>query len=82
MQPTHIQSAIDLIQVEYAGMPDLKLTFWQAHRLWNFSDEVCAQALTTLTGSGFLVRNDDGEYVRRTSSVRAVEKIRALIRAV
>lgn len=57
--------AIELIRMEYAELPGLKLTFWQAQRLWNLSNDVCARALTTLTESQFLARTADGAYVRR-----------------
>jgi hypothetical protein len=59
--------AVELIQMEYAEMPELKLTFWQAQRLWNFSEELCERALTALISSGFLTRTADGAYVRRGS---------------
>jgi hypothetical protein len=59
-----VDEAVELMKMEYAEMPDLKLTFSQARRLWNLSHELCARALTALTGSGFLVRTPDGVYVR------------------
>lgn len=60
-----VEEAVELIQMEYQEMPELRLTFWQARRLWNLSDELCERALSALTGSGFLVRAPDGAYVRR-----------------
>jgi hypothetical protein len=67
MQFMPIIEAVELIQMEYAEMPELKLTFWQAQRLWNFSEELCERALTALIASGFLARTADGAYVRRGS---------------
>jgi hypothetical protein len=67
MQFMPIVEAVELIQMEYAEMPELKLTFWQAQRLWNFSEELCERALTALISSGFLVVTADGAYVRRGS---------------
>ncbi len=60
-----IQDAIELIQMEYAEMPELRLTFSQARRLWNFSEELCERALTELLVSGFLGCTSEGSYVRR-----------------
>ena len=60
-----IHEAVQLIQMEYAEMPELRLTFSQARRLWNFSEELCERALTELLMSGFLGRTPDGSYVRR-----------------
>jgi len=63
-----IHEAVELIQMEYAEMPELRLTFLQARRLWNFSEELCERALTELLVSGFLGRTPDGSYVRRSAS--------------
>ena len=60
-----LDEALELIRLEYAETPELQLTFWQAQRLWEFSDDVCAQALSALTRSGFLIRTRDGRYARR-----------------
>jgi len=68
----HVDEAIELMKMEYAEMPELKLTFCQARRLWNLSDEMCERALTALTGSGFLRRARDGSYVRSIGSPRRV----------
>jgi hypothetical protein len=67
MRFMQIIEAVELIQMEYAEMPELKLTFWQAQRLWNFSEELCERALTAVISSGFLARTPDGGYVRRSS---------------
>jgi hypothetical protein len=65
MQFMPVCDAVQLIQMEYAEMPDLKLTFWQAQRLWSLSAELCERALTSLVGSGFLMLTSSGFYVRR-----------------
>ena len=67
MQIAQVEDAAELIQMEYAEMPGLKLTFWQARRLWNLTDDLCERALATLTRSGFLVQTADGAYIRRGS---------------
>ena len=59
-----VEDAAELIQMEYAEMPGLKLTLWQARRLWNLSEDLCERALARLTASGFLTQTADGAYVR------------------
>jgi hypothetical protein len=76
-----VEEAIQLIQMEYAEMPELRLTFWQARRLWNLSDELCQRALATLTRSGFLALTADGAYVRSGSSPISIERIASIVRA-
>ena len=75
MQFMPIVEAVELIQMEYAEMPELRLTFWQAQRLWNFSEELCERALTALIASKFLALTPDGSYVRRSSSSISVERV-------
>lgn len=60
-----IDDAVERIRMEYAELPGLKLTFWQAQRLWNLSHDVCARALSILTDSQFLTRTSDGIYIRQ-----------------
>ena len=60
-----IDDVTELMRLEYAELPGLKLTAWQAQRLWGLSDDVCRRALAVLTESQFLVRTVDGAYVRR-----------------
>ena len=62
-----IQDAEEIIRAEYMEMPGLRLTFWQAQRLWNLSEERCERALNTLIATGFLVQNGDACYTRPTS---------------
>lgn len=64
MQFMEVHDATHLLKMEYAEMPDLKLTPWQAQRLFNLSSELCDRALSALTASGFLCRTGDGSYVR------------------
>jgi hypothetical protein len=60
-----VGDVVRLMEMEYEEMPELKLSFWQAQRLWNLSTELCERALRTLIGTGFLMRSADGLYVRR-----------------
>ena len=62
---TQVDDAVELIRMEYSELPGLRLTFLQAQRLWNLSDDVCARALRILTDSHFLMRTPDGSYVRQ-----------------
>jgi hypothetical protein len=81
MQFMKVQDAVDLIRMEFAEMPGLQLTFWQAQRLWNLSDDLCDRALGTLTRSGFLVRTRDGRYRRPHPERPTPESVAALLRA-
>ena len=78
MSLLNVEEAVELIQMEYAEMPELKLSFWQAQRLWNLSDELCQRALAVLIGSGFLSRTPDGSYVHSQSSSSGVASWRRL----
>ncbi len=60
-----LRDVLTRIQMEYVEMPDLKLTLWQARRLWNLEMDVCEAALGALVRSQFLQRTTDGAYLRR-----------------
>jgi hypothetical protein len=66
-----IDEAIQLMRMEYAELPGLRLTVWQAQRLWNLSDQLCDEALAWLVRAGFLIRTADGSYVRAPDARRA-----------
>jgi hypothetical protein len=59
-----LEEAIELILLEYREMPELRLTFKQARRLWDFSPDLCELALACLTSRGFLAITADGHYAR------------------
>ena len=59
-----IDDTVRLMRMEYAEFPGLKLTFWQAQRLWRLSEEDCAAALNRLVASSFLTRTVGGAYTR------------------
>jgi hypothetical protein len=61
----NLGDVLQLMELEYQEMPELKLTFWQAQHLWDLSSDVCESALAALVRSGFLTRSTDGAYVRR-----------------
>ena len=65
-----LEETKDLIRLEYYEMPGLSLTFWQAQRLWNLSDELCEHALQSLVRERFLVATSSGAFVRTSESHR------------
>jgi len=81
MSALQLHDAVQLIQMEYLEMPDLRLTFWQAQRLWNLSTELCERALTFLMNAGFLVCTETGGYIRSAASPITADRIEALLRA-
>lgn len=60
-------SLISRARSEYLEMPGLKLTPWQAARLWGLESAMSEQVLATLVDGGFLWRNSDGVYMRRSA---------------
>ena len=60
--------AVQLIEMEFREMPDLKLTCRQAQRLWSLPPELCDHALVSLIQTRFLVLTRDGAYVRSGAS--------------
>ena len=63
-----LEDAMELIRMEYHELPGLTLTFRQAQRLWNLSDQLCELALRTLVREGFLVTSPAGTFVRSSES--------------
>ena len=62
MQFMPIIDAVELIRMEYAELPELTLTFWQAQRLWNLDAMICDALLRALVDVRFLVEAD-GIYI-------------------
>ena len=54
-----------LIDAEFQEMPGMRLSEAQARRLWNLSQQDCADALDHLCESGLLVRDHSGRYLLR-----------------
>jgi len=54
-----------LIDAEFLERPGMRLTEAQARRLWNLSQQDCAEALDHLYESGRLVRDHSGRYLLR-----------------
>lgn len=54
------------IRAEFLEMPGLRLTLFQAKRLWGLDEQTCAQVLEWLIADRFLDRRTDGTYTRLT----------------
>ena len=54
------------IRAEFLEMPGMRLTLFQARRLWGLDEQTCAQALELLITDRFLSRRPDGTYTRLT----------------
>ena len=67
-----LDEAIEIIRADYLDMPGLALTFWQAQRLWNLSEELCELALVKLVRARFLMPTTSGRYVRRAQPRRSL----------
>ena len=65
---------LELMRMEYLEMPDLRLTFDQARRLWNLQPVVCEELLAVLINEGFLVTTREGSYCRPGSEHEAVRQ--------
>ena len=72
MELSDIREALHRIRMEYVEMPEMKLTLAQMRRLLNLPVDSCEVALATLVDSGFLVRRQDGAFVRGPALVSAV----------
>jgi hypothetical protein len=53
-------------RAEYLEMPGLRLTAWQAARLWGVEIDISERLLANLVLSGFLWCNREGAYLRRS----------------
>jgi Fic family protein len=56
------------VRAEFLEMPGLKLTLWQAQRLWGVDQPTCEAVIEKLTEAQFLARTRDGAIVLRASS--------------
>ena len=79
MEFLNVDDAVVLMHMEYAEMPGLRLTFAQARRMWNLTDDVCVSALATLMQSGYLERRKDGTYIRAGSSTAGMDRMTPLV---
>ena len=66
--PSRIETTTPLltrIKAEFLEMPGLRLTPWQAQRLWGLDAKSCDEALNALVEGAFLHRTSSGAYSRR-----------------
>jgi hypothetical protein len=68
MDQNPIDELVNLMRMEFLEMPDLKLTFQQARRLWDAPADRCHSALSALIDRGFLMQTNDGRFLRRAYS--------------
>ena len=76
-----LEDAMELIRMEYHELPALALTFCQARRLWNLSDQLCERALRSLVRDGFLSATSSGTFVRSPESRASVDGSGTLVLA-
>jgi len=76
MKEVQVEAVAQRIRMEFAEMPGLDLTFWQAQRLWNLPDDMCDSALSSLLQAGFLVRTRDGRFRQPHPERSAAESTR------
>lgn len=76
---TTMEQMLRRIQGEYLEMPGLRLTRWQAQRLWNLDQLVCESLLAALVDVRFLVERD-GVYLQRTEMSGFSRTLRATSR--
>ncbi len=62
---SEVREALGRIVEDYLAMPGLRLTLWQAGRLWSLPVDLCEHVLEALVMQGFLTETADGLYVRR-----------------
>jgi hypothetical protein len=59
-----IERTLERIQSEYREMPGLRLTPWQAQRLFGLDLHRCDCVMGALVAKGFLAKTRAGAYVR------------------
>jgi hypothetical protein len=73
---------LDRIRTEYDRLPDLRLTSWQACRLWSLTPSLCDVLFEALVSERFLKRTVDGAYLRRGMGRQDVDRVHREARAV
>jgi Fic family protein len=59
--PDHLAARV---RDEYLELPGLRLTLWQAQRLYGISSDDALRTFDNLVKRGFLRRGEDGSYSR------------------
>jgi hypothetical protein len=68
MELREVKEALSRIRNEFTEMPEMKLTMPQVSRLLCLPTAACEVALATLVDTGFLIRTENGSFVRTTSA--------------
>jgi hypothetical protein len=55
---------ITRVRAEYSELPGLRLTLWQAQRLYGITYDEARRILDRLVRTGYLRMTQDGAYVR------------------
>lgn len=55
------------VRSEYREMPGLRLSVWQASRLWAIDSALASVVLETLVAAQFLARSPQGTYLQRST---------------
>lgn len=63
-----LDQLVQRVRREYEELPGLRLTRWQAQRLWRLDPNECEVVLTSLVRSTFLMEERDGTFLRRARS--------------
>jgi len=59
-----LEELLQRVRAEYLEMPSLRLTIWEAQRLFGLTPSVCVTILETLLKQNFLSRTTDGLFVQ------------------
>jgi hypothetical protein len=60
----HIQPALERVRSEFREMPGLRLTPWQAQRLFGLEPARCDSVMRALVAAGYLAKTRAGAYMR------------------
>jgi hypothetical protein len=60
-----LEQVMQQIRLEFKELPGLRLTRWQAQRLWRLDPTECETVLASLVRSTFLTEARDGTFARR-----------------
>jgi len=63
-----LDQVMQRVRREYEELPGLRLTRWQAQRLWRLDPNECEIVLTSLVRATFLREDRDGTFLRRAPS--------------
>ena len=65
-----IDDHLHRVREVYRATPDLRVTPWQAQRIFALEPQVCVAVLEALLNEGFLRRTHDGSFVQRAEALK------------